>query len=242
MEAPVPVDTTSPTAPPDPPTRAALPGRNATQRHGALGQVEATEPLSPVAEHEQAGGAVVGDRVDDVDVPAGDPAVHDLQRGHHVGGGGGDLGRADHAAGQVLRQHERDLGLDLGLQGAGTVDRRPRRAGHALEQHAEVGPVDAELRLHGRIGQPDLPADDAGARRDLIGDPGRLHGVGGVDVPGRQQAPDRGTGLPGGARGHQHLQRLGRVAVRRRVHDRHTQLTSKVVPMPMPVIHSGTAS
>ena len=59
---------------------------------------------------------------------------------------------------------------------------------------------------------------------------------------GRQQAPDGGTGLPGGARGHQHLQRLGCVAVRRRVHDRHTQLTSKVVPMPMPVIHSGTAS
>jgi hypothetical protein len=44
------------------------------------------------------------------------------------------------------------------------------------------------------------------------------------------------------ARGHQHLQRLGGVAVEWRVRDRHTQLTSKVVPMPMPVIHSGTAS
>ena len=89
--------------------------------------------------------------------------------------------------------------LSIGVPGAQAM---------LVEQHAEVGPVDAELRLHGRVGQPDLPADDAGARRDLVRDPGGLHGVGGVDVPGGQQAAHRGTGLPGGARGDEHVQRL----------------------------------
>ena len=67
---------------------------------------------------------------------------------------------------EVGAEHERDLRLDLGLQES--VHRDGAAVGHlhVVEQHAEVGPVHAELRLHGGRGQPDLASHDPGARRD----------------------------------------------------------------------------
>ena len=60
--------------------------------------------------------AVVGHRVGEGDVPAGDPAVDDLERGQDLRDRGPDLRVVEVALGQVGAEHERDLGLDLGLQ------------------------------------------------------------------------------------------------------------------------------
>ena len=42
---------------------------------------------------------------------------------------------------EVLLEDERDLGRDARLQRPGHVDHRVRRAGHIVEQHAEIGPL-----------------------------------------------------------------------------------------------------
>jgi hypothetical protein len=185
----------------------------APERHEAGGQVEIAEPDVPVAQHEQARGGVVRDRVHDVDVPAGDPAVHDLQCGDDVRGGGGHVGGADHRSGQVVRQYEGDLGLDLGLQGACDVDGYVGRARHGVQQDAEVGLVDAQLLLHDRVGEPDLAAHDPGSGRHLALGPGGLDGVRGVQVARGQQVAHRGAGAPRRAGLAEPVQRLGGAGV-----------------------------
>ena len=49
---------------------------------------------------------------------------------------------------QVAFQHQRHLRLHLGLQGARESDLLAVANRHVVEQHAEVGRIDAELLLH----------------------------------------------------------------------------------------------
>ena len=48
--------------------------------HAAQAQIEAVELLRARAEHIEAGGGVVGDRVEDADLPVGDARIDDLDR------------------------------------------------------------------------------------------------------------------------------------------------------------------
>ena len=211
MEAPVPVEpqarrarparvARSPAAPPAAPRRKVI-AQSARSRP--------TGPLSPVAEHEQAGGAVVGDRVDDADVPAGDPAVHDLQRGDHVGGGGGDLGRAEsrrRSGRRPARRRSRPRSwaaaarpLSIGVPGAHAMlsNSTPKSGRSTPNCACTAGLVSPILRPTTRPPAAIWPVD-----------PGGLHRVGGVDVAGGQQSAHRGAGPPGRPRGDQHVQRL----------------------------------
>ena len=120
-------------------------------------------PRRSAAEHVDARRGVVGDRVGEGDVPVGDAAVDDLQRGDGVLDGAADLGGVQRAVGEVRAEDEGDLRLCLGLEQPGERDDRALVVGHVVEEHAEVGLVDAELPLDRLRGRADLAADDAGA-------------------------------------------------------------------------------
>ena len=111
--APLPADTTWPL------TVSAIvtsPGSNADSANRA------------VAQHVQAAGGVVGDRVGDRDVPAGDAAVDDLERARRAWSTAARTGSYVRSRSvEVGAEHEGDLGLDLRLQQARGVGTRRRR-------------------------------------------------------------------------------------------------------------------
>ena len=134
---------------------------------GAGGDVAAVAP-SPSRRREveparhrvpstKAPGGVVGDGVGEADVPAGDPAVDDLDRRRARGRWPGSRRPRWRGAVEVVAEDEGDLGLDARLQEP-LRKRLPVGEGHVGEQRAEVGLVDAQLGLHGRRGQAGLPA------------------------------------------------------------------------------------
>ena len=67
--------------------------------------------------------------------------------------------------GKRCRKHQRDFGLALGLDDPAPGPAPAVGDAHVIEQHAEIGLVDAKLRLHGLRGEPDLATDDAPALR-----------------------------------------------------------------------------
>ena len=134
------------------------------------------------------------------DVPVRDAAVDDLERGD---------------ARSRWRRARRPASMPRSRRGRGRARTRsrprpsaaaarpasigsPSAHGHVVEEHAEVGLVDAELALHRRLtsGRSCAPTT-RGAGRDPAGDPGRLHGVGRTDVArpaaGRGQAGRHGA-------------------------------------------------
>ncbi|MFC5143044.1 hypothetical protein ACFPK1_32815 [Actinomycetospora rhizophila] len=96
------------------------------------------------------------------------------------------------AAATIGAEHERDLGLHLGLEQAPRSDDAVHC--HVVEEHAEVRGVDAELGLHRGVRQPDLAPDHASAAGEAVRGAAALHGVGGVDVVGADEVADRGAG------------------------------------------------
>ena len=93
------------------------------------------------------------------------PAIrlsHDLERGDRVVDGvARPASTSSVAVVEVALEHEGDLGLDARLEQTGRSARWPPSAKrHVVEQHPEVGLVDAELGLDGGRGQPDLAAHD----------------------------------------------------------------------------------
>jgi hypothetical protein len=62
--------------------------------------------------------------------------------------------------GQVAFEHERDLRFDLRLDQRRKRHRLAVAVRHRREQRTEVRLIDAELLLHRRRSQADLPADD----------------------------------------------------------------------------------
>ena len=61
--------------------------------HAEQPQVEVLDLAHPAADHQQAGRGVVRHRVHQLDLPVGDPAVHDLDRGQRAGDRGERAGR-----------------------------------------------------------------------------------------------------------------------------------------------------
>ena len=98
----------------------------ALHHHAAQAQIEPVELARLGAEHIQAGRCVVGDGVEQLDVPVLDAAADDLDRGQRISDRADEI--ADRHAGmhQIAMQHERDLGLDLRLQHFAQA-RLPRR-------------------------------------------------------------------------------------------------------------------
>ena len=101
-----------------------------------------------------------------------------------------DVARDHRAIREVAAQHERDLGLDPGLEQSRARDGLAITACHLGEQHAEVGRVDAHLALHRRRRQADLSPHPARSGPAQLDDP-LLHGVGVVDRSARQQVEER---------------------------------------------------
>jgi hypothetical protein len=66
-------------------------------------------------------------------------------------------------SGQVRAQHERDLASALGCRQRAGSSVPPSAIAHVIEQHAEIGLIDAQLRLHRLGGQARLAPDDAAA-------------------------------------------------------------------------------
>ena len=147
----------------------------------------------------------VGDGVDDADIPIGDPAADDLERGHSIRDGAQHVGDGRRFDVDVAIEQERHLRLDLRLQHATGGDGLVLGDHHVGEQDREVGPIDAELLLHGAGGQPDLASDQATSLRLPVGRVLLLYSVGRVDVELgqlRSDGRDRGAGVgradPGG--------------------------------------------
>ena len=111
------------------------------------------------AEHVEAGGGVVGDRVEDADLPVGNARIDDLDRRQRKFDRAQDVGDGQALVVEVAPDDEGDLGLDLGLDQLVAGDVPAVWNGHVVEQHAVVGLIDAELPLHGERGEADLPAD-----------------------------------------------------------------------------------
>ena len=129
------------------------------QRHAAGVEIESVERMPLIPQHEERRRAVVRDRIGKGDLPVGDAAVDDLDRGDRVISGGGDGDGGDVRAVQVGGHDQRDFRLRLGLQHPRRVEYAAVGNRHVGEQRAIVGLVDAELRLHRRGGQADLAPD-----------------------------------------------------------------------------------
>ncbi len=78
------------------------------------------------------------------DVPVGDPAVDDLQRGDGVVDGGPDLA-ASRAVVEVAPSTNAISASTFGCSSRPIGDRVALADVHVVEEHAEVGLVDAEL-------------------------------------------------------------------------------------------------
>src|SRR3546814_6420450 len=63
--------------------------------------------------------------------------------------------------GQIGAKDERNFGFGFWLKSLCRIERAAIAHAHILEQHSEVGLVDAELRLHCLRGQPGLASDDS---------------------------------------------------------------------------------
>jgi hypothetical protein len=126
----------------------------------------------------------------------------------HVVDGVPDLLGSKVAVRQVGPKHERDLGLDLGLQEPGEGHDAAARVSHVVEEHTEVRSIHAKLQLHHFGGQPDLASDHAGpdAQPRPIHDP--LHGICGKDVVRADQVAHGRAGNAGRCSREQPLGRL----------------------------------
>ena len=100
------------------------------------------------AEHDGARAGVVGDGVEQADLPVADPAVDDLERRQHEVDGAQRLVHRDARALERLLQHEGDLGLDARLDEPVDRDRHVLEVEEVVEQVAVVGLGDAEQPLH----------------------------------------------------------------------------------------------
>ena len=121
-------------------------------RHRHRSEIEPVKPDGAPAEYVEPATGVVGHRVDDRDVPIGDPGVDDLDRREGVRRGGDDVVERVTALVQVPLEHEGHLGLGSGLDQSARLDRDAVAVLHVREQCAEVGLVDTDL-LHDRFGR-----------------------------------------------------------------------------------------
>lgn len=172
----------------------------AAPRHGHRHrpQIDGGERHGSCAEDVQAAGGVVGDGVDQGDVPAPHPAVDDLQRGQREVDRAQEIDDRARGVRQVAPEDERHLGLHLRLEQPPGGHLTAVRYGHVREERTEVGPVHTELALHGRGGQADLAADDPAAGVQPAPHVQLLHGVRGLQIrAGVEQVTHRSTGGPG---------------------------------------------
>lgn len=144
-------------------------------------------------QHEAGGAGVVGDRVNEADLPGLDAAVDEFECGHDVVGCGKHVIDAQARPGQRSLQHESDLGF--GARGDEPPGRDRVTVGHRHvgEQVAVVRGVDAEHLLHRQRGQADLVPDDDATRGKAPIDVEELDlvGIGGVELrPRRAQGGD----------------------------------------------------
>src|SRR5262249_3814659 len=127
--------------------------------HAAADQVHARGRDRAVADHQHAGGGVVGDRVLDLDLPVADPRVDDLEAGLYAIGRRQYIRRGEAGAAEVPLQNEGDLALRARLEeavgGHGVAVAKP----HLRGEVAEVGLIDAERLLHDLARHADLLAD-----------------------------------------------------------------------------------
>ena len=94
---------------------------------------------------------------------------------------------------EIVAQHQPDLGLDPRLQQPGERNLLVVAVATLGEEGAEVGPVDAELGLHGGRGEPDLAAADTPAALvDHALDVVLLHAICRLGI-GADQVADGGT-------------------------------------------------
>ena len=130
-------------------------------------------PTGRPPDDDAGGGAVVGDGVEDLALVL-EAGVDDLERRHHVFGRAQHVGQPDAGPLEPLAEHEGELDLDAGQ--AEILVRHLGAVGdhHVVEQVAVIRLVDLGGALHRLRGEPDLVADQLGARRDLaVRDEGR---------------------------------------------------------------------
>jgi hypothetical protein len=168
----------------------------AVKQHADQPQVERGDRGDAGADDGSGHRGVVRDGVDELEAPVGDAAVDHLDGGQHTGDGGKRVGRRDTGACQLGCHHERDLGLDAGLQKGVEGDLVTLIDEHVVEQHSEVGLAHPQQVLRGPRRQPDLPTPDHGSCRDTAVD---VVGLDRVGVGDRQIAPAVAEGFYRGA-------------------------------------------
>ena len=140
----------------------------AVEQHPESRRSSAVDGGEAAAEHDPRRRGVVRDGVGERDPPVRDPAVDDLDRRQHAA-----RSRRAHrpsvtpGTGEVASPCTK--AISASTRGCSSVVERDLVAvvdEHVVEQHAEVGLVDAEQLLHRPRGQADLATADHAARRD----------------------------------------------------------------------------
>ena len=99
--------------------------------------------------------------------------------------------------GQIMFQHQGDLGLHLRLQHAAKRHVGVVAVAHVGKQGAEIRLVDPQLLLHFGMGQAHLAAHHPPAMGHVVLNVQALDGVGGVGVVDAEDIAQRGDRLAG---------------------------------------------
>ena len=118
--------------------------------HLHCAQIQARQDGVPVLpDNEESGGCVVGDGIDDGDIPFGDTAADDFERWHRKGVAPHHVGHSRRFDVDVPPSTKATSASIFGCSTRPTLDGLAFSDHHVGEQNAEVGTIDAELLLHG---------------------------------------------------------------------------------------------
>ena len=173
----------------------------AGEHHAGQPQRRGVHRADHRAEHDRAAAGQVGDCVRELDPPAGDPAVHDLDRRGRTRGGAGHVQRRAARPGQVSGQDESDLGLDPRVDEVAGATCAPSRCTCEARTGAKSGESTPNMRCIGRAGQAELVTGDAVAVGQQAGQQVLLDPVGVVHRHRRMSVGERLDRYAGTARG-----------------------------------------
>src|SRR3546814_437732 len=159
--------------------------------HRCAFKIEPGERQAIFRQHEEGRRAIVRYRIGKGYFPVGDAAVDNLDRGMDTRHGRRDLFDRRIRVGQIGAKDERNFGFGFWLKSLCRIERAAIAHAHILEQHSEVGLVDAELRLHCLRGQPGLASDDSPPLAFPEARVDRLYGVGAVGIGRLQRLAER---------------------------------------------------
>ena len=148
-------------------------------RHPAQAQIQRIELARLCPEHEQSRRCVVGDGIEELDIPRRDAAAHDLDRRQCVSHRRDHICEGGVGVREIAFEHERDFRFDLGLQHLSQLHFLAVVQRHVGEEHAEIRRLDPKLLLYRLGSETDLAAHEPSPLVVIVVGFGLLHRVSG---------------------------------------------------------------